>query len=259
MFIVILQWKFAIPNKLFFLLIQLMQRINLVFWLFVMTTTTFTLGNARGPKPALNPALLTYIGAAQADFAKIPADRREALDKIAQFIQQKVNTGQAIQLTYICTHNSRRSHFGQIWGATAAAYYGVPNVSTFSGGTEASAFNERAVAACSRAGFTIAKQSEDKNAVYEVRYATDKQPIKAFSKRYDDPANPQQDFCAVMTCSQADAACPIVKGAVARVAIPYQDPKVADGTPQEQAVYDERCKQIATETLYIFSRVKTKA
>ena len=224
--------------------------------LLLIMTTTATLANGPGPKPALNDSLLRYIGTAKADFAKIPADRRAELDKIARFIQQKVTAKQPVQLTYICTHNSRRSHFGQIWAATAAAYYGVPNVSTFSGGTEATAFNERAVAACSRAGFSIAKTSEDQNAVYEVGYTTDKQPIKAFSKRYDDPANPQSDFCAIMTCSQADAACPIVKGAAARVATPYDDPKAFDGKPEETAKYDERCRQIATETLYVFSQIK---
>lgn len=41
-----------------------------------------------------------------------------------------------------------------------------------------------------------------------------------------------------------------------RVGIPYDDPKAADGTPEESARYDERCKQIATEMLYLFSRVE---
>lgn len=59
-----------------------------------------------------------------------------------------------------------------------------------------------------------------------------------------------------MTCSQADKACPAVKGATTRVAVPYDDPKQFDGTSQETAKYDERCKQIATETFYVFSKVK---
>ncbi|WP_018621616.1 hypothetical protein [Spirosoma luteum] len=221
--------------------------------------TTISLGNDPIKKGVLNDALVTYINALKPDFAKIPDDRKAQLDKITAFIQQQVNTGEPVQLTYICTHNSRRSHFGQIWAATAAVYYGVPNVKTFSGGTEVSAFNERAVAACSRAGFVIKKVSEGPNALYEVQYASDTEPIKAFSKKYDDATNPQRDFCAVMTCSQADAACPIVRGATTRVATPYDDPKAFDGKPEETAKYDERCKQIATETLYVFSKVKIKA
>ena len=226
--------------------------------LLLLSIITFSVGG----KPivtknsGLNPSLKAYIADAQKAFAKIPENRKKELDKIALFIQNKVKSGEPAQLTYICTHNSRRSHFGQIWAATAAAYYGIPNVKTFSGGTEATAFNDRSVAACKRAGFEITKMSEVKNAVYEVKYASDAEPLKAFSKKYDDPGNPQSGFCAVMTCSQADQACPLVKGAVLRVAIPYDDPKAFDGQPEETAKYDERCRQIATETLYVFSKVK---
>jgi arsenate reductase len=207
-------------------------------------------------KKALNPKLSSYINTIKDDISKIPDERREELDKIAEFIQEQVKAGQPIQLTYICTHNSRRSHFGQIWAATAAAYYDIPNVKTYSGGTEATAFNERAVAACERAGFDITKTSDGKNPIYHVSYGAGAEPMKAFSKKYDDASNPQSNFCAIMTCSQADEACPVVKGAAARVAVPYDDPKAFDGSAQEKVKYDERCKQIATETLYVFSNVK---
>ena len=92
--------------------------------------------------------------------------------------------------------------------------------------------------------------------MYAITYASGAEPIKAFSKKYDDASNPQSNFLAIMTCSQADKACPIVKGAALRVATSYDDPKAFDGTPQETAKYDERCKQIATETFYVFSKVK---
>ncbi len=234
-----------------------MNLINLIIMTFI-TTAAIVPNNKQDDKKALNPELTSYINTIKEDFSKIPQDRVEELDKIAAFIQKQVKAGQRAELTYICTHNSRRSHFGQIWGATAAAYYNIPNVKTYSGGTESSAFNERAVAACKRAGFDITKTSEGKNPVYQVSYGTDSEPLKAFSKKYDDASNPQNNFCAIMTCSQADEACPVVKGAAARVAVPYDDPKAFDGTPQETAKYDERCKQIATETLYVFSKVTVK-
>lgn len=133
----------------------------------------------------------------------------------------------------------------------------MPSVKTFSGGTEISAFNERAIAACKRAGFDIVKVSEGTNPVYTINYASGVESIKAFSRKYDDArSNPQSNFLAIMTCSQADKACPIAEGAAVRVAMPYDDPKAFDGKPQETAKYDERCKQIATETFYLFSKVK---
>lgn len=232
-----------------------MSLIQILLITFFTTAAIMPASNSDNKK-ALNPKLSSYINTIKDDFSKIPDDRREDLDKIAVFIQKQVKASQPVQLTYICTHNSRRSHFGQIWAATAAAYYDIPNVKTYSGGTEASAFNERAVAACERAGFDVTKTSEGKNPVYHVSYGAGAEPMKAFSKKYDDASNPQSNFCAIMTCSQADEACPVVKGASARVAVPYDDPKAFDGSAQETARYDERCKQIATETLYVFSKVK---
>jgi hypothetical protein len=59
-----------------------------------------------------------------------------------------------------------------------------------------------------------------------------------------------------MTCTSADESCPVVLGAAKRVATPYDDPKAFDGTADEAKMYDERCKQIATETFYVFSKLK---
>jgi hypothetical protein len=61
-----------------------------------------------------------------------------------------------------------------------------------------------------------------------------------------------------MTCGEADGACPVVLGAAARIALHYEDPKVADGMPEEAATYDGRSMQIATEMLYAFSKLASE-
>ena len=198
---------------------------------------------------------MNYIQQAQQGFDQIPDERKKHLKKLARFVQTKIKSGEEAQLIFICTHNSRRSHMGQWWARVAADYYEIPNVRTFSGGTEATAFNPRAVATLERAGFTIEKTSEGDNPHYRVAYASDAPAQEAFSKKYDDTANPQENFAAIMTCSQADENCPFVPGATLRVAIPYEDPKEADSTPEEATRYDERSQQIATEMLYCFSQV----
>jgi len=147
----------------------------------------------------------------------------------------------------------------QLWAAAAAASYGIGDVETFSGGTEATAFNPRAVAALERAGFEIKTSAPgDANPKYLVRLSSASDALECFSKVYDQAPNPTSDFCAVMTCSAADEACPRVAGATLRLAIPYDDPKVADGTPDEAATYDERCAQIAREMLFAISRAARK-
>jgi protein-tyrosine-phosphatase len=207
----------------------------------------------------LYPQLAESIADRLAEIDQIPADRKASLAELASFVSRKVASGDPAHLTFICTHNSRRSHMSQIWAQTAAAYFGVADVESYSGGTEATAFNPRAVAAMERAGFRVEATTDDDNPVYEVRFNDEVEPMRAFSKVYDRPPNPTSDFAAVMTCSQADAACPLVLGATERIAITYRDPKEFDGTDREAAAYDERCRQIARELLYAFSLVESRS
>jgi protein-tyrosine-phosphatase len=198
---------------------------------------------------------MDYLDTVSQNFASISPERKQTLEALARFVQEKVAAGEEAQLIFICTHNSRRSHLGQLWAQAAAHYYGVPRVRTYSGGTEATAFHPNAVAALKRAGFVIETINVGDNPRYRVAYGEEVIASEVFSKKYDDVTNPQQDFAAVMTCTQADADCPLVPGASRRITLPYDDPKEADGTPEEASRYDERCRQIATEMMYCFSRI----
>jgi arsenate reductase (thioredoxin) len=190
------------------------------------------------------------------EFDQIPDERKETLLELTRFVHEKKNAGGPVYLNFICTHNSRRSHLAQLWAQAAAHYYGIKNVFCFSGGTEATAFNPRAVKAMQNAGFSIKVTRDGDNPIYEVRFDNDAPPIVAFSKKYDDPFNHNKDFAAIMTCSHADENCPLVLGASRRIALTYDDPKEFDGTPQEVAKYAERVHQIGREILYAFSQVK---
>ena len=202
------------------------------------------------------PQILKYIQEAEKHFDELPENRKLVLAKISKYVAGRISIGENPELIYICTHNSRRSHFGQIWAKTAASYYGYENITSYSGGTEATAFNPNAIKAAESVGFKITKDKQFPNPRYTVQYQDAGDSILCFSKKYDHPQNPQDGFCAIMTCTEADGACPFVPGAVARVSTPYTDPKAFDNTPEQDAKYSERCLQIATETLYVFSLVK---
>lgn len=189
------------------------------------------------------------------EFNNLSAERKELIKQLTTFIEKRVQSGQTVYLNFICTHNSRRSHLSQLWAQAAAHYYGIPNVQCYSGGTEATAFNTRAVNAMKDAGFDIATIKRGENPVYEVRFAEGINPVTAFSKKFDDPFNHNKDFAAIMTCSHADDNCPLIFGAAARIALTYDDPKEFDGTPQESEKYKERVNQIGREILYAFSHV----
>ncbi len=189
------------------------------------------------------------------EFNSISNERKVLLKQISSYINSKINKGEPINLVYVCTHNSRRSHFGQIWAHVASKYYQVNNVNTFSGGTEATAFNVNAINAIKRVGFEVKKMDNNVNSIYQIYFDEFENPIICFSKVYNDSQNPKSEFAAIMTCSDAEENCPFIPGVELRIGTTYDDPKAFDGTPQQDKKYDERCKQIALETFYVFSNI----
>jgi len=200
-------------------------------------------------------SIKTYCDNIVAEFDLIPVERKTLLSKISDYIKRKQQQNETVQLVYICTHNSRRSHFGQVWAHVASDYYGLKNVQTFSGGTEATAFNPNAIDALKRVGFVLDQISEGANPVYHVYHDEKSEPSICFSKVYDHPKNPQSSFAAIMTCSDAEENCPFIPGVELRIGTTYDDPKAFDNTPQQDEKYDERCRQIARETMYVFARI----
>lgn len=216
-----------------------------------------TLDVLQAPKPLLSK-LKKYVESIEKDLDALPEERKENLRKIAQYIVEKQKKAEKTEIIVICTHNSRRSHLGQVWLQIAAHHYGLSNIYTFSGGTEATACNIRTVRALQRAGLEIKNVSEkgEKNPKYVAKYAAKAPEMWLFSKVYSSTANPQLGFLAVLVCNTADEACPIVKGADQRIYHGYEDPKKSDDTPQETQTYDERCRQIAQEMFFVMREVK---
>lgn len=188
------------------------------------------------------------------NFKEISSERKILLEKLANHIQEKLNSNKEINLVYVCTHNSRRSHLGQVWSKVAADFYGF-TINTFSAGTEATAFNQNAIDALISAGFRVVKLDETSNPKYEVIFGEGKSNI-CFSKTIDDETLPKENFVAVMTCGDADENCPFIPGCDLRIGTTYFDPKSYDNTVLQNEKYTERSNQIAMECLYVFSLIK---
>jgi arsenate reductase len=187
---------------------------------------------------------------------QISNERKAVLKPLINFIQEKVLANKTINLNFICTHNSRRSHLSQVWAQVAAHYFNVKNVYCYSGGTEATAMFPMAAKALELAGLKINNLSKGDNPVYSIKYAENEHPIIAFSKTYDSEFNPKSEFAAIMTCNNADVGCPFIPGAEKRIPVKYDDPKAFDNTSQQAEKYTERSNQIASEMLYVFSQIK---
>jgi arsenate reductase len=186
----------------------------------------------------------------------VPKDRKDVLQTLVEYIQNKVNANEEIRLNFICTHNSRRSHLSQIWAQTMAFQFGIKNVFCYSGGTEATALFPKVAETLTNQGFEIQKISQEQNPVYAIKFDANQHPIMGFSKTYFDDFNPKSNFGAIMTCTNADEGCPMVFGAEARFPIKYDDPKAFDGTEQMNEKYTERSLQIASEMYYVFNQIK---
>lgn len=185
----------------------------------------------------------------------ISAERKKVLQPLIDFIAQKKSSNKSIRINFICTHNSRRSHLGQIWAQTMATFFNVNNVVAYSGGTETTAMFLKVGETLLKQGFQIQKLSETNNPVYAIKFDENSHPIIAFSKKFSDDFNPKSDFAAIMTCSHADGNCPFIAGAEKRIPITYDDPKLFDNTDQQNEKYEERSLQIATEMKYIFANI----
>jgi len=201
------------------------------------------------------PTLENYISKLSTESKKVSNERKQILFDLAQGISTDLKTQKKSSITFICTHNSRRSHFAHIWAASLAAFFWIEQVQCYSGGTEATALHQNTVAALRRAGFRINLSSDEQeyNPKYILSYSDECKPEQCYSKVYNEAPNPSTAFRAVMTCSEADENCPIVYGASARHSLTYEDPKISDNTVKETLTYDQRCLQIATE-LWIVMR-----
>lgn len=201
----------------------------------------------------LYPEISAFVQAEQHNPRLTPL-REKQLESLARYIAAQVRSDEPVKLNFICTHNSRRSHLGQVWAQAAAIQLGFAQVECFSGGTEVTRMNPRAAATLARAGCRI-ETGQGENPPYLISLGPEVQ-LTAYSKLFDDEANPKENFAAVMTCTDADQNCPLILGAT-RISLPYDDPKAADDTPEESERYDERCRQIATEMYWTFELART--
>ncbi len=217
----------------------------------------------------LLPEVVSHLDGLTTSFDMIDPVHREAGGKLADWVVTNYRAGEPLHVIVICTGNSRRSILGSTLGNMAAAYYGMPEIRFYSGGTEPSAFNPRTIRALEEIGVVIEPTGEEasrgpegaNNPLYRVRWGqsgSDSFQAVEFSKRYDDPANPASGFAALLVCGEADAGCPVVKGAASRISMPYLDPKIYDNSRFEAMKYAERRDDMGRLMLSVMCQVRNR-
>jgi len=152
--------------------------------------------------------LIPRVKELETTFNSIQKERIAELNQLALETKKLYSKNNTASLTFVCTHNSRRSQLAQVWFALAAEWYRLDSLYSYSGGTEATAFNHRMVDALKRFGFDIQQTTEGDNPVYQFKpNVSQPQMLTLFSKKYADDFNPQKGFIAVMVCGEADESC----------------------------------------------------
>jgi hypothetical protein len=74
--------------------------------------------------PKLYSKLQSYSKHLASNFETIDEERKMKLQEIGDYIidkkREQKKSSNKVDVTVICTHNSRRSHFGQVWLQIAA-------------------------------------------------------------------------------------------------------------------------------------------
>lgn len=188
----------------------------------------------------------------------ITTNRKEILTALAETIIDEYNEREKINLNFICTHNSRRSQFGQVWSFFAAEYFDLKNIFSYSGGTEVTAFHRNTVKCLQKTGFDFSVVDfSHQNPRYLISFKGSNKSILGFSKTYDNPNN-NFPYIAITTCDSADENCPFIPDAIERFHLPYTDPKSSDNTPLVNETYLKTSKQIAAEMHFVFEIIKNQ-
>jgi len=194
------------------------------------------------------------------DFNKIPGERKQILEEIGDYIFQSISDNKSAKLLFICTQNSRRSQFAQVWAQTATYYYRLNNIQTYSGGYTETAINYRILEALRKSGFSVtAAEGYSKNPVYLLNFGQSYPDIFIFSKKYDFWQNPNENYAAIL-CSKDLVEMKLEPAGSENVfALPYQDIHIYDNSTGNILKNDEICRQVASEMFYMMDYVsKTK-
>ena len=219
----------------------------------------------REPEQKLEEICQIISNQIKQDDSFISDERKEKLAEIIKYANLKYEENKDLNLTFICIHNSRRSHFSEVWFHIASLFHNL-NANTTSGGTAETSCNHRVISSFNRFGFDVTTTNSTKNQNGVEVISSESNPIYSFdfrekskylfSKVFNSDYNPSSNFAAIMVCSEAETNCPYVFAADSRISMPFADPSEFDGTELESDGYDKKSIEIALEMFYLVSKIK---
>lgn len=225
-------------------------------YILIILFTLFNI-NKLSSQNIFSEQLKEYIGFIEKAENSINTDRKNELLEISKYISDKAKNNKEFHPVFICTHNSRRSIFCEVWFWVASKYYNKSNLHPLSAGVDINTINPRTIEALRRAGLDIYKNDKiNLNPPYAIILNTKKDVLIINSKKYELPMVYGKNYCEIMVCSEKEMSCPVFEQKTKRFSIPYTDLRTADNSSTEQKDYDARCKQIAAEMFFIVKNIR---
>lgn len=186
------------------------------------------------------------------DVSEISPDRKTFLDPLKDLMELHKKEGSQINLNFVCTHNSRRSQFAQIWGSIFMSMSGISG-EVVSSGTEKTQVHENVIETLLEIGFRVIprKGKEIKNVVF---HSFNQNPVKLYSKTIEELD--LDSFAHIFVCSQAKETCPVILSDSKSYYLPFEDPGSHDQSQNPIHHYIKSAQEIATELYYVFGLMK---
>lgn len=184
----------------------------------------------------------------------LPAEKSDRVKRLSLSLQNALQSKGKLNLIFICTHNSRRSQFSEVWAHALIHHYDLAQYfKSFSAGTEVSRVHPAVLNTLKRQGFQIDSSDE------QIQISGDDIPVKRlYSKDIDDESLVHEAAYTIMVCAQADENCPYIDWASERFSLPLHDPGVADGTEKESDSYRQCSEEIASLLKGVFELIKQR-
>ena len=167
--------------------------------------------------------------------------QRARLNNIVSGLNKFLNECNTV--VFLCTHNSRRSQYCEIWSKYFSSTY-KNKINFFSAGVVKTKVHKQIYKSLERVGIEV-----DKNLSINIETL----PISPFSKTLNEIE--EKKFISIMTCSDSEKTCPVDARSLINLKLFYEDPKIYDNTTQEDEEYDKTSFMIACEINFILKNI----
>ena len=215
---------------------------------FILIVQLASVAGIKAQEHRFNSELDKYCKGSIKEFRTISAERKTALDGIAEQLANKK------YVVFTCKTNSRRTLMLQVWAQTSFYYYGVLGKYAFSIGDTITSVYPGVADVLTESGFYCTSKRNADASSYVISISKE-YPLNMLSSKNVVGTIDTAKGVVVNICfdSNEQSSIAATKG---HINLPYQSPTQFENTPKELQTYQTLNKQISIEMLYLAKRTK---